>query len=128
VSEPIVYISHFNIKEGKLEALRRHNHDAMQQIEADKPGTVAFLAYINEEGSEVSYLHVFPDASSMDHHVQGAVERAKASLEFIEATARELYGNPSDEVIRMLTPPEGSGITLHHEPRAFGGYLRLGSK
>ena len=125
MSEPIVFISHFRVKEGKLDGLKQLHQKATEQIEADKPGTLAFLAYLNEEGTEVSFIHVFPNAEAMDRHTEGAGERAKVAFEFIEPTRREIYGVPSDQVLAMLRPPEGSAITLSVEPQIIGGYIRF---
>ena len=46
MSEPIVFISHFKVKEGKLEGLKQHAKMMMELIKAEKPGTLAFLQYL----------------------------------------------------------------------------------
>jgi quinol monooxygenase YgiN len=125
MSKPIVYISHFRIKEGKLDHLLQLSRNVTEQIKTNKPGTVAFLQYLNEERTEFSIIHVFPDADSFDRHVAGVDERAKAAFEFIEPTGREVYGMPSDQVLAMLKPPVGPGITFHTMPQFTGGYIRF---
>ena len=59
MSDPIVLISHNRIKEGKLDDLRQFTPEGMKLIEADKPGTLVQLAYVNEDGTEVTYIHLF---------------------------------------------------------------------
>jgi quinol monooxygenase YgiN len=125
MSEPIIFISHFKIKEGKLGELNRLNQMVSQQIQADKPGTLAFLQYTNAEGTELSIVHVFPDAEAMDEHVAGAGERAKTAFELIVPTRREVYGKPSDRALEMLKPADGSGIDFQRMPQLEGGYLRI---
>jgi quinol monooxygenase YgiN len=125
MSEPIVFISHFKIKEGKFDSLMQLNQKVAEQIQANKPGTVAFLQYINEEGTELSIIHVFPDSDSFDQHVKGVDERAKAAFEFIEPTRREVYGKPGDQVLTMLRPPDESGIAFQIMPQPVGGYIRF---
>lgn len=125
MSEPIVFISHFRVKEGKLDSLKQFAQAITEQIKADKPGTVVFLQYLNEEGTEQSVIHVFPDADAFDRHSEGVAERAKAALEFIELTRREIYGMPSDQALAMSRPPDGSGITFNHMPQPMGGYIRF---
>jgi quinol monooxygenase YgiN len=71
MSEPIVLISNQRIKEGKLDEYTQSYRENVEILMADKPGTVAHLAYVSEDGSEVSMVHVFPDAESMDLHFQG---------------------------------------------------------
>jgi len=125
MSEPIVFISHHRIKEGKLDGFKQFSPGVMEQIEASKPGTVAFLGYFNEDGTEVSFIHVFPDAEAMDLHVEGAGERSKKAYEFIEPQAFEIYGRPSDQVLEMMKQATGPGAALIVQPQLLGGYLRL---
>jgi quinol monooxygenase YgiN len=125
MSEPIVFISHFKIKEGKLDDLKQHSQKMMELIKAEKPGTVVFLQYFNEEGTKLSIIHVFPDADAFDRHGEGVAERAKAAFEFIERTRIEIYGTPNDQALAMLRPPDGSGIVFNHMPQLNGGYIRL---
>jgi quinol monooxygenase YgiN len=125
MSEPIVFISHFKVKEGKLDGLKQHHQKVVEQIKAEKPGTLAFLHYLNDDGTEYSVIHMFPDADAFDRHTEGAGERAKASFEFIELIRREVYGMPSDQILAMLRPRDGSGEPFKHMPQPFGGYIRF---
>jgi quinol monooxygenase YgiN len=128
MSEPIVFISHFKVKEGKLEGLKQLHQTVVEQIKTDKPGTVVFLHYLNEEGTEYGVIHVFPDAEAMDRHMEGAGERAKAAFEFLEPIGRELYGMPNAETLAMMMairPPGAPEIEFHHMPQSMGGYTRF---
>jgi quinol monooxygenase YgiN len=125
MSEPIVFISHFKVKEGKHDEFKQLSQEVTEHIKADKPGTFTFLQYTNEEGTELSIIHIFPDAEAFDNHNEGVGERAGKAFEFIVPTRREIYGLPSDQAMTILTPPEGSGIILHQVPQLMGGYIRL---
>jgi hypothetical protein len=46
MSGPIVYISHFKVKEDKLDGLKEHAQRMIELIQAEKPGTVVFLQYL----------------------------------------------------------------------------------
>lgn len=127
MSEPIVFISTHKIKDGKLDALEESYRRGAASIEADKPDTVAFLAYVNEEGSEVSTVHVFPDSEAMERHMEGVGERAKGAAEFLEFQLLEVYGRPSDKVLQMMQQASGRGVTLSVRPEHISGYLRLES-
>ena len=127
MSEPIVFISHQRIREGKLDAYKQLFREYIGIIKADKPGTVAHLGYINEDGSQVTMVHVFPDAEAMDLHFQGVDERAKKAFEFIEIIRYEIYGRPSDMVLEMMQQFAGSNIVLDLNLEHMGGYLRLKS-
>ena len=125
MSEPIVFISHFKIKQGKLDGLKQHSQKMTELIKAEKLGTVVFLQYFNVEGTELSIIHVFPDADAFDGHGEGVAERAKAAFEFIERTGIEIYGMPSHQALAMSIPPDESGITFKHMPQLNGGYIRF---
>jgi len=128
MSEPIVFISHFKVKEGKLEGLKQHAQKMVELIQAEKPGTLAFLQYLNEDETELSIVHVFPDADAFDRHGEGVAERAKAAFEFIEPISRELYGMPNEKTLAMMTgvrPPGAPEIEVHHKPKHMGGYIRF---
>ena len=123
--EPIVFISHFKIKDGKFDDLEQLHQQVTEQIKTNKPGTVAFLQYLNEDKTQLSIVHVFPDAESFDLHVEGVDERAKSGYELVEPIRREVYGMPSERVLEMLRPPDGSEIAFHSMPQPMGGYIRL---
>lgn len=109
MSEPIVFISQSRVKEGKLDGFERYFREGAKLLEAEKPRTLVFLAYLNEGGSRVTIVHVFADADSMDLHMQGVADRAKAAFEFIESEGLEVYGNPSDRVLETMRRVATSG-------------------
>ncbi len=58
MSEPVFFISHFAIKEGALEDLKGRTGEVMQRLREEKPRTVLFLSYLDEEGGRIcSYTH-----------------------------------------------------------------------
>jgi hypothetical protein len=125
MSKPIVFISHFKVKEGKTEGLQQLNEKVTAQLKTDKPGTVGFLLFMNQAATELSIVHIFPDAESFDRHIEGAGERSNVSLEFIEPTGRELYGMPSDQAMEILEPPKEYEMTFLRVPKFSNGFLRL---
>lgn len=126
MSEPVVFISHFAIREGTLGDLRRLSEEVIEHLRQDKPRTVVYLAYLDDEGTEVSFLHAFPDAESMDLHFDGADERAKAAYQYLEPRGWEIYGRPSDNAMgSMREAATGAGVPLTVLPDHLGGFLRL---
>jgi hypothetical protein len=126
MSEPVVFISHFAVKEGALDELKRLTGDAMERIREGKPRTVLFLSYLDEQGGRISFLHAFPDADAMDRHFEGADERATAAYEFIEPRGWEFYGKPSEQVMEgMRATAAKFDVPLIVEPEFNGGFLRF---
>lgn len=125
MSEPIVFISHSRVKEGKLEALKEMTQTTMPVIEAEKPGTVMQHGYLNHEGTEIHFIHVFPDAQAMDAHMVGVPERSQKAFEFIETQGFEVYGTPSEEVLSTLRQAPGVDVVV--KPLSVGGFICLGA-
>jgi hypothetical protein len=127
MSAPIVFISNQRIKEGKLEEYQQYYRQVAEMTQAKKPGTVAHLAFANEDGTEASIVHVFPDAESMELHMQGVDELAQKAYEFMEIVSFVIYGRPSDMVLDTMRRIAGSGVALSVKPQNLGGYIRLKS-
>ena len=124
MSEPIVFISRNRVKEGMLDEFSRHYTDSIPATEANKPGTLAQLAYLNEETSEVVIVRLFPNAEAMDQQLQGADERSKAVYRFIEPTRVVIYGTPNSYAMEMMKKVAGSGIEVSVNPQFIGGFIR----
>ncbi len=125
MSEAIVFISHNKIKEGKLDALTDYYRQVAEMTQASKPGTLAHLAFLNEEGTEMSIVHLFPDAEAMERHMIGVDKLARKAREFMESVRLEIYGAPSDGVLEMMRQIAGSGVALVLKPQRVGGYIRV---
>ena len=127
MSGPIVFISTHRIKEGKLEEFKELSRKVVPSMEAGKPGTLVYEFYLNEGGTELTIVHVFPDADAMDLHVQGVDERAADAFEFIEPQHFEIYGAASEQVMAMMSGYAGRGIGLTVKPENMAGFIRLQS-
>jgi hypothetical protein len=122
---PIVFVSHFEIKEDKLDGLKHRFPEVLEMLEAQKPRTTAQLAYLDDAGTKVSIVHVFADADVMDLHLQGAEERSRAAYEFMDPAGWEIYGTPSDAALRMMREAATSAaVTLTIQTEYLGGFLR----
>jgi len=123
--EPIVFISHNVVKEGKLDAFRNLYQESALRLQEQKPATLAFLAYLSEDGGEVSIVQVFPDADAMDLQIQGADERSKRTYEFIQPKSIEIFGTPNERVLEKIKQIAGSGVMLSIRNNHLGGFLRI---
>lgn len=123
--DPIVFISHGKIKERKLEELEEMSEKMFPVLEAEKPGTVLHYGYLDADGSQVHFVHVFPGPDAMDAHMEGAGQRTESMSGLIETTAFEVYGIPSDAVVEALS--QNPSVELTIRPGGLGGYIRLGA-
>jgi hypothetical protein len=127
MSEPVVFISHFKVKEGKLEDLKRLAGEVERSLREDMPRTVVWLVYLDEDGAKATFVHCFPDAESRDLHFVGADERTAAAYEFMDPEGFEIYGSPSDRVMEAMQEAASAGTSLIVLPEHLGGFLRLQS-
>jgi hypothetical protein len=128
MSEPIVFVSHLRVKEGKFDDMRGLSTQVTRAMEAGRPRTLGFLLYVEQGGTRMSIIHVFPDAESMDLHFAGADERSSAAYEYVDPDGWEIYGKPSEAVLQQMRREAalaGVGLDLH--PEFLAGFLRLGS-
>jgi hypothetical protein len=85
------------------------------------PGPIVFIS------SEVSVVHVFPDADAMGQHLQGVQERTGTAVEFIQTKGYEIYGSPSEPGLQAMRRfAHAEGVPLHVRGDHLGGYLRPG--
>jgi hypothetical protein len=124
MTDPIVFISHNRIKEGKNDEIRKHYQDSIQPIFDGKPGTLAQLAFENEEATEFTIVRVFPNADALALQIQGADERSKKTYTFIEPTSIEIFGTPNPATLEMMKKIAGSGIAVKISPNYMGGFIR----
>ena len=124
MSEPIVFISRNKIMEGKQDEFRKHYQDSIPPILTGKPGTLAQLAYENEEATEFVIVRVFPSADALDQQIQGADERSKKTYTFIEPISIEIFGTPNLATLEMMKKIAGSGIAVKISPNYMGGFIR----
>lgn len=128
MSEPIVFVSHFTVRDDKLNELKQQFREVLETLAAEKVRTTAQLAYLDDTGTTVSIVHVFADADTMDVHFQGAEERSKAAYEFMDPAGWEIFGAPSDAALRMMRQAATSaGVALTVQPELLGGFLRIES-
>lgn len=126
MTEPVAFISHFRIKEGKLEAYRQLQRDVGSQMQEALPRTLVFLIFLSEDQRRMTAIHVFADAESMDRHFEDAEERASRAYEVLEPLGWEVYGRPSGSAMEVLRrAASGAGVPLTVEPEFTAGWLRL---
>jgi hypothetical protein len=127
MSEPIVFISHFRIKEGKLDRFKEFSRAGTTALEGEKPQTLAFLMYLDAEERRASVVHLFADSQAMDLHFEGAQQRAAAAYELMVPDGWEIYGAPSRaalETMRQAAASAAVGLTV--QPAYVSGFLRAG--
>lgn len=124
MSDPIVFISRNKIKAGKAGEFRDHYQNSISPIMADKPDTLAQLAFENEDAAEVTIVRFFPSADALDLQIQGADERSKKTYTFIEPISIEIFGIPNPATLEKMRKIAGLGVSVKISPKYIGGFIR----
>jgi hypothetical protein len=124
---PFVHIATYAIGEGQLEGLRQFLPQFFEIIEANEPRLLAVNAFVNEDGTEATFIELHPDAASMEHHARvGHEHTARAFARFVGATTSiQIYGEPSDVVLARARQHAASGVPVIVKPEHLGGFTRL---
>jgi quinol monooxygenase YgiN len=127
MAAPFFVIRTFTIKPGKLDRFKQSLPDLFKAIEAKEPGTLALNAYLNEQGTEVNFVHVYADAASMEvHETVAHADTSKVSEEFLEVTTSlQIYGKPNDMILKKTRELAEKGIPFKVTPEHVGGFTRL---
>jgi hypothetical protein len=124
MAEPIVFISRLRLRQGAVEAFVPMFQGAVRSIAAAKPRTAVFAAYLGDDRSAVSIVHVFPDAAAMAQHFEGSDDRAGSIADLVEYIGFEVYGNaPRAAIDQLAVEARDAGATLTTYPDPIGGYL-----
>ena len=125
MSGPFIIISSFEVKDGKLEHLKRFQRELSDIIEAKEPQLIAFNAFLNKAGTEMTSIQVHPDTASMDFHLRVIREHLgdtmSAVAEFVVPKSIRYYGIPPESLQATIA---GRGGDLVSMPVHIGGFTR----
>jgi hypothetical protein len=103
MSGPLIHISTYTIKGGKLEECKKRLAELVGLVETNEPRLIAFHSYLDEQGNKVSIVQVHPDSASMEFHMEVISEHLSDAFDYLDKTVSEqVYGAPSDTLSEML--------------------------
>ena len=124
--EPIIYIDHSEVREGKLEELKTAMKELVELVEANEPRLIAYNVYFTEDGTRMTVVHVHLNSASLEFHMKVAGPAFPKFAKFIRLLTIDVYGKPSDnllEQIRKKAKMLGTGTVVVHEFHA--GFARF---
>ena len=133
MSKPLIYISTWKIKEGRLEDYKRFVKELMELVETKEPQLIAFNVFFNEDETEMTSIHVHPDAASMDFHMQVMAQVVGEDMvewieraDFLGPKHIEIYGTPSAALLEADQPLVDAGIPVASNLYTLPGSLAPG--
>lgn len=130
MSEPIIYVDHSAIREGKLKDLQRAVAELVEFVDSHEPQLISYGFFIDEEASRMTVIAIHPDAASVELHMEVVGPRFRKYAELIDLLAIDVYGEPSDKMLRQLqqkaqTLGDSGRVAVH---RLHAGFIRVGAQ
>jgi hypothetical protein len=127
MSEPLIYLSTYRVKEGKREQLEKYFEKVFDIVERNEPQIIAFHAFLNEVGTELTSIQIHPDTASLDFHMQVLRENwdesfsEYADLFELDGVRIEYYGTPPASALEMDIQ---GGVDPILKPHHVAGFTR----
>jgi hypothetical protein len=130
MSGPFIFIATNRLKEGKFEAEQQRVPGLASFVEMNEPRLIAFNEYASDSHNEVTVVQVHPDAASMEFHLGIIGDRSRdAYAQTLEATTGiQVFGTPSEKILRILRQQAGSGVPVSIYPHHLGGFTRASQR
>lgn len=131
MSDPLIYVSTWKIKEGKLDELKEFSRELLGHIEAREPRLIAMNVFINDAGTEMTSIQVHPDNASMESHL-GVVNQILGEdmnewVErggLIEPVRAEIFGTPGPALLESDRPRIEAGVPYFVKSTNIAGFTR----
>jgi quinol monooxygenase YgiN len=128
MSDPIVFVDTSEIREGKLEELRRAVADLAEFVETNEPNPISYQVFFSDDGRRMTVLQVHPDSASMERHMEVAGPVFAKFADLLVLRTIDIYGSPSERVVEQLLQKAellGTATVAIHERQA--GFARFAS-
>lgn len=127
MADPIIYIDHSEVREGKLRELREAIKDLVALVRANEPGILSYSVYFTEDSTRMTIIHLHEDPASLAFHMKVAGPAFPKFAGFIRMLSIDIYGDPGEDLVGQLRKKAqmlGSGIVRVH--RLHAGFARFG--
>lgn len=124
--DPIVFVDTSEIREGKLEQLRRAVAELAEFVEANETETISYQVFFSDGGRQMTVLQIHPDSASMERHMEIAGPVFAKFADLLVLRTIDIYGSPSEKVVEQLQRKAeqlGTASVAVHERQA--GFARF---
>jgi hypothetical protein len=102
VSEPLIVLDTSEIREGKLEEVRKAVAEMAAFVEANEADPISYQVYFSDEGRRMTVVQVHPNSASMERHMEVAGPIFARFGDLLELRTVDVYGVPSEKVLQQL--------------------------
>jgi hypothetical protein len=127
-ADPIVVIDSSEIREGKIDELKKALTELVKFVEASEAEPIAYRIYIDEDGNRMTVMQIHPTSASMELHMSLAGPIFRKFTELVVLSRVDFYGTPSDAVLEQMRQKAellGNAPVVVNELHA--GFARFGT-
>ena len=125
MNDALVVIDTSKIHAGRLPDVQDAIRAMVQFVETNEPRVIAYTVCVNEDGTRMTVVQVHPDSASLELHMRAAAPLFQRFNGLIELVTMDVYGKPSDAVMRQLrqkTNSLGTATIVVHD--SYSGFVR----
>ena len=119
---PFVLITTHEVSLGRLTDVVELSGRYEQRIRAEEPDLLGFHAYLSDDGSRLSLLHLLADAEAAEHHLAVAAPFIAEADGVLRNLRVDTYGEPGPRLQGALDRNAEAGTPVHVHARALGGF------
>ena len=126
MTDPIVFVDTSEIRDGKLEELRRAVAELAEFVEANETHAISYQVFFSDDGRRMTVVQVHPDSASMERHMEVAGPVFAKFADLLVLRTIDIYGSPSERVVEQLRRKAellGTASVAVHERQA--GFARF---
>jgi quinol monooxygenase YgiN len=126
MSDAIVYVDTSDVREGALEELKAAMKELVDFVEANEPRLIAYNVYFSDDGTRMTVVHVHPDSSSLEYHMEVAGPAFRQFVQLVTLSSIHIYGEPSEKLLKQAHEKArllGRGAVVVDAPHA--GFSRF---
>jgi hypothetical protein len=128
MSDPIIYVDNSEIRDGQFEALKAAMNELAQFVEANEPQLYTYRVYFNERRSQMTVIHIHPDAETLEFHMKVAGPLFPKFAGFVKLLSIDVYGVPSESIVEQLRQKAealgGGTVEVHSLHAGFARFPR----
>jgi quinol monooxygenase YgiN len=102
VSGPLVYVDTSEVRDRALQDLKGALDELVRFVEANEPEILAYNAYLSDDGTRMTVVHVHRDSASLEFHMDVAEPAFRRFVDLVTLTSITVYGEPSERVLEKL--------------------------
>jgi quinol monooxygenase YgiN len=101
----IEFRAEFTIREGKMEEYKKLVQEMSRLVEANEPDTIGYQFYLNRSGTKCIVSEIYSNSEAVFAHSNGVASQTILPKIFnvSRISKFEVYGNPSEELQKVLT-------------------------